>query len=172
MSALKSSNLYSLKKLRSLPESVTLFTAYFNSKNVYQSIALRYLQTPFHPLKPKIQHAYATRERGILWWNVLHGEINSEKKRTRSVFLRKTRQAFIDALKARNFDAQGRRLANGSDTVLDENRYSWLKGTLEIRLRKGILQASQETIEVQAGLIVDAIKRPPTRKPDRKNGRA
>ncbi|KAI5300189.1 c-5 sterol desaturase, partial [Ascosphaera pollenicola] len=113
---------------------------------------------------PKIKHAYATREKGVLWWSVLHGQLTSEKRRTRSVFARKSRQAVLDALEERGLDAQGRKkiveepVKQGEkDTREKPSAPSGIVGTLELYLQQPILEASQEEIKQQAGSIIDYI---------------
>lgn len=167
-----------LQRLQKLPKDITFFTATYCPENVYQSIAFRYLSTPYHPLQPKIRHAYKTRERGILWWSVLQGQLTSENRRTRSVYLRKSRRAVVDALEERGFDADGRKKivdqekteGKEVDDTIEKTANitpptSNLVGTFELALQRPILKASQEEIKSQAGSILDVIISSKTKRP-------
>ncbi|KAI5292652.1 hypothetical protein KEM52_006169 [Ascosphaera acerosa] len=159
-------SLIPLRSLGGVPKTVSTLRATYNPANVYGSIAARYVQLPFHPLRPKILHAYAARAKGVLWWSVSQGELTPEKRRTRSVFMRKTRQAVVDALAERGYDGSGRKKSSQAASDEDEDGPGGdlvaagpavIAGTLEIHPRKAILAASQERIKQDAGAIVDAV---------------
>lgn len=152
-----------LRKLRGLPQDVTTFHARFNPLNTMPSIASRYAKMALHPLRPKIMHMYTTREKGILWWSVLHGELTPEKRIVRSVLARKMRRSFEEALKRKGFDKDGRSLEFDGKKVDDKEKApagaKGLVGTLEIVLQKPILEVDQHEVERQSGLLIDIIQK-------------
>lgn len=141
--------------------NVDFFSAVYSPTNTYHNLARRYLRQPLHPLIPKIEHMYSTREKGRLWWCVTHGHLNSEKRVVRSICSRRLRKGVVEALRRRGYDHEGRRL----DILLSEPRplagqnRPALRGTLEFFMRVPLIKGMRDWEELvrQAGAVIDSI---------------
>lgn len=142
-------------------QNVNFFSAVYSPANTYHNLARRYLRQPLHPLLPKIEHMYSTREQGILWWCVAHGHLNSERRTVRSISARRLRKGVIEALRRRGYDPKGRRL-----DILgpEEQPLRWrvkapLSGTLEFFMKTPIIKGMRDWEELvrQTGAVIDAV---------------
>ncbi|OAX78256.1 hypothetical protein ACJ72_07439 [Emergomyces africanus] len=125
-----------------------------------------------YAVRPRIEHTWATREKGNLWWSAsTHGDIKSEKSVIRSWCARRVRTAFRDALKDRGYDKTGRRIPDA-----DIGRQAWqrdakpqpppppssqlevLKGSLEIKFRLAVKAAKYSDLVREAGTVVESIE--------------
>ncbi|EAW08854.1 uncharacterized protein ACLA_097960 [Aspergillus clavatus NRRL 1] len=115
-------------------------TNYFVMRYVPQTkippVAARYLGSNTNPIRVKVQDMYTHRNPETLWWRVSLQPLQSFKRVVRSWGARRARLAFRQALAARGFDPEGRRLvsqAQGSET--EQQSLQGLKGSLEFIVR-------------------------------------
>ncbi|KAJ5110141.1 hypothetical protein N7532_002786 [Penicillium argentinense] len=115
-------------------------------------VASRYLTASNHPIRPKIAHMYDHREKDHLWWRVnINMQIQHVTRVVRSWAARRTRVAFLQALKNNGLDHLGK--------VLPEAK-SWqqpLIGTMEVVVREYSLTSNFETIQQDANSLLQNI---------------
>ncbi|PWY90478.1 hypothetical protein BO94DRAFT_26255 [Aspergillus sclerotioniger CBS 115572] len=135
----------------------------YSPVNKPSHVAMRYLSAEVHPLRPKIAHMYATRDKDTLWWMVNPSYLMSSKMKrlVRSWCSRRARTAFRQALKEHGFDTDGRRIR---DEPLDSrDRGKDLKGNVELLLHAEIMRMRFEDIrkEMSAGVgaLVDRMEK-------------
>ncbi|KAL4924783.1 uncharacterized protein BDV17DRAFT_273866, partial [Aspergillus undulatus] len=123
-------------KMSKLLVPTTLFSAKYAPKQLLTAIAQRYiLYSPGNPILPKIRYMCDNRDRNTLWWRVSTASLSSHKKVVRSWCARRARAAFTHEMKARGYDAEGKRIR--SDTPLSQTvteSSGNMKGTLTIYL--------------------------------------
>lgn len=151
--------------------STELFILRYSSKTLTPPVAHRYLGVPNHPLRPKIAHMYAHRDRNTLWWRVGKGSLHSYNGVVRSWCARRARLAFKQALTARGFDQEGRKILNqnqagnngvttattttttAGETGLDRG----LVGSVEIAILPGCVKSKFSTIQHEMGTLLDTL---------------
>ncbi|KAL1968661.1 hypothetical protein VTN77DRAFT_1487 [Rasamsonia byssochlamydoides] len=117
-------------------------------------IAARFVQSETHPLRPKILHMYANRDRNTLWWRVSVNHLPL-KRVVRSWCARRARTAFKQALEERGFDPEGRPLKKeepSSQTV-------GLKGTVEIVVNQRSIKEELPAVKEEMASLVDSLVR-------------
>lgn len=108
----------------------------YSAKPLIPPVAKRYLDTPTHPLRPKIQHMYDNRDPGTLWWRVSLHQLGQHKRVVRSWGARRARVAFRETLKQHGFDEAGKRLEPGTTRYgCMDSPSGGLKGSLEVVVR-------------------------------------
>lgn len=117
-----------------------LFNLKFTPKSVIPSFASRYLALRQSPIYPKIKFQCDNRDPNTLWWRVNSIQILGEKRVVRSRVTRKVRDAFLYELKARGFDAKGRRL--DSNIASTDGIRGNMRGTVTITILPSSLQGS------------------------------
>lgn len=150
--------------------STELFLLKYSPKISTPPVAKRYLAVPNHALRPKIAHMYAHRDRNTLWWRVAKGPLQSYNGVVRSWCARRTRLAFKQALAARGFDEEGRKILNragnggmttttttttttAAETGLDRG----LVGSVEIAIQPACIRSRFSTIQEEMGSILDTL---------------
>ncbi|KAJ5825277.1 hypothetical protein N7474_002415 [Penicillium riverlandense] len=126
----------------------------YNAQHIIPAIAKRYLSSPFHPIRPKIAHMYAHRDRNTLWWQVSIVQLLEYKGVVRSWSRRRARTAFRNALRKQGFDPDGKRTAEG---LLRYERD--LTGSLDIHPRPQSVLSSFEDVQRDADSLVERILR-------------
>ncbi|KAL5366005.1 hypothetical protein BJX96DRAFT_160138 [Aspergillus floccosus] len=141
--------------------STKQFTLRYVQKHVIPPVAARYLGSHIHPIRPKIHHLYANRDRDTLWWRVSIKQIQSYKRVVRSWSARRAKIAFRQALKERGFDAEGRRLQlePGNDTPQNapEGKEDNLTGSLEIIVHPQSILESYSTVQSDMHSLVNSL---------------
>lgn len=147
-----------------------LFILRYSSKISIPPVANRYLGAPNHPLRPKIAHMYAHRDRNTLWWRVGKGPLQSYNGVVRSWCARRTRLAFEQALAARGFDQEGRKIMNhaGNDgmtttTAAETGLDRGLVGSVEIAILPACIRSRFSTMQEEMGSILDTLLQQMTR---------
>jgi hypothetical protein len=107
-------------------------------------VAARYLNSPTHPIRPKIVDLCAHRERKTLWWRVSVSQIQQSKRVVRSWCGRRVRIAFEQALKQQGLDKLGKPLVSESPTGKK------LTGTIEIYIQPPCVTQDFEGIQKDA----------------------
>ncbi|KAL4898803.1 hypothetical protein BDV59DRAFT_167558 [Aspergillus ambiguus] len=141
--------------------STKQFTLRYVQKHVIPPVAARYLGSHIHPIRPKIHHLYASRDRDSLWWRVSVKQIQQYKRVVRSWSARRAKIAFRQALQDRGFDAEGRRLPleSGSHTTGDmpEGNEGNLTGSLEIVVHPQSILESYSVIQSDMHSLLDSL---------------
>lgn len=144
----------------------------YNNKPVISHIAARYLQSPVHPIHPKIAYLYEHRDRDTLWWRVSVSQLTHLKRVVRSWCARRARIAFEQALKQQGFDRLGIPIA-GHECAQKER----LTGTLDIMIRPPCIKESFETVQQDTHRLLERILSQrsmhlerPAKKPDDSSG--
>ena len=114
----------------------------FNPQHTLPPVARRYLNSPVHPIRPKIAHMWNNRDRNTLWWRVSTSQLQSFKRVVRSWCARRTRIAFKEALKHHSFDSLGAPLS-----TTDFKQQDALIGTLELIIRPSLVNQSHESLQ-------------------------
>ncbi|OJD18062.1 hypothetical protein AJ78_01892 [Emergomyces pasteurianus Ep9510] len=152
---------------RFIPPRQPFFVVHYTCENIPTQRAKKFSNDKhvnLYALRPKIEHMWATREKGNLWWSAsTHGDITSEKSVIRSWCARRVRTAFTDALNERGYDRTGRRLPDiewqeSQRDAKPPSRLEALKGTLEINFRLAVKAAKYTDLVREAGLIVERIE--------------
>ncbi|KAJ5194443.1 hypothetical protein N7491_001781 [Penicillium cf. griseofulvum] len=108
-------------------------------------VAARYLNSPTHPIRPKIVDLCAHRERKTLWWRVSVSQIQQSKRVVRSWCGRRVRIAFEQALKQQGLDKLGKPLVSECPS-----RGKKLTGTIEIYIQPPCVTQDFEGIQKDA----------------------
>lgn len=124
----------------------------YNSKPIISPIASRYLQSPVHPIQPKIAHLYKHRDRNTLWWRVSVSQLTHLKRVVRSWCARRSRIAFEQALKKQGFDRLGIPIA-GPECAQKER----LTGSLDIIIRPSCIGQSFEVVQQDTHHLLEKI---------------
>ena len=155
--------------------STSLFILKYSPKLANPPVAHRYLEAPNHPLRPKIAHMYAHRDTDTLWWRIGKQKLQPFRGVVRSWCARRARIAFRQALAARGFDREGRKIqshARGEDTtaataglVLERG----LVGSVEIVLLPPCMKEKFPTVQEQMASMLDTLIQEIARSPKRFN---
>ncbi|KAE8159410.1 hypothetical protein BDV40DRAFT_241450 [Aspergillus tamarii] len=139
--------------------STKQFTLRYVPKHVISPIASRYLASPINPIRFKIQHLYATRDRTTLWWRVSLQHLQQQRRVVRSWCARRVRIAFQRALKERGFDTEGRRIRPSSDEsgALSEGNCDNLVGSVDILVRPQCVQEGYAAVQADMDSLVDSL---------------
>ncbi|KAL2842203.1 hypothetical protein BJY01DRAFT_216695 [Aspergillus pseudoustus] len=130
----------------------------FDGSYVIPSVAARYLSASNHPIRPKIQWLTESRERNTLWWKVSAVELVNYTRVVRSWHARRAHAAFVDELKARGFDAKGRKLASDTQgSALTEKIGDHLKGTAVIHVRPGSIWGDYSSMRQEMKSVMDSL---------------
>lgn len=143
-----------MSKTLKIVTATSQFTLRYNPHQVPSPTALLYMTSPSNPLRPKITHMYATRDRNTLWWRVSVNQL-SFKKVVRSWCARRVRAAFRQALLDRGFDGEGRKIvqdAEGGPKV-----ETGLKGTAEIIVHPASIKAEHADVQKEINSLVDTL---------------
>jgi hypothetical protein len=146
--------------LRAHQMTATYYRNYIPPTPYSQDVIMNRLST----LHRKTKQYYMARERRGLWWVVTTGLQLGSKKTVRSWAARRTRQAFVEALRMRGFDSRGI-LTNIPGTPLEYDRLpkpvksGELYGSLRIIPRKAAVTAGFDFIRQDAVQLVDQICR-------------
>ncbi|EEH16429.1 hypothetical protein PABG_06516 [Paracoccidioides brasiliensis Pb03] len=139
------------------------FVVHFSPQNKPTIRAKRFsVDTRMHlfAFRTKIQHLWAMREKGDLWWSAsAHGEVSSEKSVIRTWCTRRVRTAFRDALRAHGYDDCGRRMPDieRKDGV-PQSQLEVLKGSLELHVRLAVKEAKYTDLVRQSERVVESIE--------------
>ncbi|KAF2839739.1 hypothetical protein M501DRAFT_1015832 [Patellaria atrata CBS 101060] len=108
------------------------------------------IREPFNPLIIRTRRSYESRDTETLWWQIRVGLDISKKRVVRSWCKRRLREAFIEALKGRGLDANGRRL---------ETAKPGLKGSLVFVGRPNLLTVKFEQLKMDCKTLMDTLQR-------------
>lgn len=142
--------------------STSLFVLRYSPKLVNPPVAHRYLEAPNHPLRPKIAHMYAHRDTNTLWWRVAKQKLQPFKGVVRSWCARRTRIAFRQALAARGFDREGRKIqSHAQDGVATAAAAPGLErgltGSVEIVVLPPCMKEKFSTVQEQTASMLDTL---------------
>ncbi|KAE8349012.1 hypothetical protein BDV28DRAFT_142097 [Aspergillus coremiiformis] len=139
--------------------STKQFTLRYVPKHVISPIASRYLASPINPIRFKIQHLYAQRDRNTLWWRVSVQHLQQHKRVVRSWCARRVRLAFRRALKERGFDAEGQRIGSDMDGNIgtSEGKNDNLIGSIDIYVRSQCVQEAYSVVQADMNSLVDSL---------------
>lgn len=115
-------------------------------------VAARYLKSPSHPIRPKIMHLCAHRDKETLWWRVSVSQLQQSKRVVRSWAARRVRIAFEQALKQQGLDKLGKPIV--SDSPLQAKH---LKGTMEIYIQAPCITQDFESIQKDANHLISSL---------------
>lgn len=152
--------------------STSLYLLRYEPKTVIPPVAKRYLGSPIHPLQPKIAHMYAHRDPNTLWWRVAIHPLQQYRRVVRSWGARRTRLAFQQALEARGFDREGRRIEDstrGAGKTTATGKNGNLVGSVEILVKEASIKEKFPTIQKEMSSIVDTLLRSRRQQQDSSN---
>lgn len=112
-----------------------------------------------NPIRPKIAHLWDTRDKNTLWWYASVKPLLQYKRVVRSWSARRVRIAFVQALKARGFDREGRAM-DRLDEAADEHALiqpASLTGTAEIAILPSSIKADSATLQRDVDIMLDYI---------------
>lgn len=140
---------------------------------VIPNFARRFLGIPIHPLFPKLNHTYKTTDKQLLLWHVSGFKMSDFKHAPRLWCTRRTRAAFLNALRERGFDEKGRRIrpsaastatATRTGTVNAANRNvpgpkqeRDLRGTLTITMNRECMSQDFATVQSDINRLLDTL---------------
>ncbi|ORY12294.1 hypothetical protein BCR34DRAFT_482839 [Clohesyomyces aquaticus] len=128
----------------------------------YQNVA-NDTQHPLYGVQKRIQ---AGRDRSGLWWMITAGNNSTKTKVVRSWLRRRLKTAFIEELKKRGFDRDGklldvkkRNLSPGDlvEDLVKIGKTPELKGSLKLHVLAPLITAKGEEVKTEAGKVVDAL---------------
>ncbi|KFY12918.1 hypothetical protein V492_03584 [Pseudogymnoascus sp. VKM F-4246] len=120
------------------------------------------LTTPSHPRHEIMKRKWEART-DPLWWNCLTSGKVGPKSAVRSWLSNRARAAFVQALKRKGYDTNGRRIDGNGAGVPKPN----LVGSVHMMTRAELLRAKWPEVEEQADKIVAEIERLQTEMPKR-----
>ncbi|CAG8018735.1 unnamed protein product [Penicillium salamii] len=123
------------------------FVVRYWTKNNIPPVAARYLGAPIHPIRPKIVHMLAHRDKNTLWWRVSVNKLLPYKRVVRSWCARRVRIAFEEALRQQGLDRLGKRIPESS---AQKN----LTGSMEIYIQVPCVVQSFEDIRKDANKVM------------------
>jgi len=139
--------------------STNLYSIRYDPRALVPPVAKRYLGAPFHPIRPKVAHMYDTRDQNTLWWRVAIYPLQQYRRVVRSWSARRTRLAFEQALEARGFDREGRRVMDNARDTGKKKTSGNLTGSFEILVREATIKEQYPTIQKEMSLALDALLR-------------
>lgn len=139
--------------------STNLYSIRYDPRALVPPVAKRYLGAPFHPIRPKVAHMYDTRDQNTLWWRVAIYPLQQYRRVVRSWSARRTRLAFEQALEARGFDREGRRISNNARGTEKTKMGGNLTGSFEIIVREETIREQYPTIQKEMSSALDALLR-------------
>ncbi|KAJ5456467.1 hypothetical protein N7530_011741 [Penicillium desertorum] len=105
-------------------------------------VAARYLNSPTHPLRPKIVDLCGHRERNTLWWRVSVTQLQQSKRVVRSWCARRVRIAVEQALRQQGLEKLGKPLVSESPS-----RSKKLSGTMDIYIQPPCVTQDFEVVQ-------------------------
>ncbi|CAI7605695.1 unnamed protein product [Penicillium crustosum] len=115
-------------------------------------VAARYVNSPTHPIRPKIVDLCAHRERNTLWWRVSVSSLQQSKRVVRSWCARRVRIAIEQALKQQGLDKLGKPLV--SESSLQKRN---LSGTMDIYIQPPCVAQDFETVQKDANHLISLL---------------
>ncbi|KGO47764.1 hypothetical protein PEX1_101470 [Penicillium expansum] len=115
-------------------------------------VAARYLNSPTHPIRPKIVDLCGHRERNTLWWRVSVANIQQSKRAVRSWCARRVRIAIEQALRQQGLDKLGKPLVSESPSQSKK-----LAGTMEIYVQPPCIAQDFETVQKDAHHLISLL---------------
>lgn len=143
-------------------------------------INLRVQEDDQHPLNEVQKRLYQERKREGLWWNVTVGVNLSKAKVVRSWVRRRLQNAFVEELRERGIEQDGRLLGKGrgverhgipADVIQQYGSVS-LMGSLRLHANPSVVTAKYTDVRKETGVVVDALLlslKTDLRIPDRRN---
>ncbi|KAL2820033.1 hypothetical protein BJX63DRAFT_418582 [Aspergillus granulosus] len=134
------------------------FSLRFDRNNTISKVAARYISAQNNPIRPKIRWLTDKRDRNTLWWRVSPVELTNYTRVVRSWHARRAHAAFEEELKARGFDAKGRKLASDTQgSAVFEKIGGYLKGTAILQIRPACVQGNYPSMQREMKTVVDAL---------------
>ena len=127
------------------------FVVRFWAKHHPPPVAARYLGAPIHPIRPKIVHMLAHRDRTTLWWRVSVNKLLSHKRVVRSWCARRVRIAFEEALKQQGLDKLGKRVSDSATLPRD------FIGSMEVNIESPCVAQSFEDLQKGANKVISEL---------------
>ncbi|KAJ5437840.1 uncharacterized protein N7458_008838 [Penicillium daleae] len=124
----------------------------YTSEPMIPPVAQRYMNSPVHPIRPKIAYMYEHRDPNTLWWRVSVSQLNQFKRTVRSWCARRARLAFQEALRRQGFDKLGRPLT--PPVSMDKQA---LLGSLDVTIRPSSVYHSFEAVQKDADFLLKGI---------------
>ncbi|KGO68135.1 hypothetical protein PITC_053880 [Penicillium italicum] len=118
-------------------------------------VAARYLNSPTHPIRPKIVDLCGHRERNTLWWRVSVANLQQSKRVVRSWCARRVRIAIEQALKQQGLDKLGNPLV--SESSLQRKK---LSGTMDIYVQPPCVAQDFESVQKDAHHLISMLLGP------------
>src|ERR1700761_5062008 len=118
------------------------------SHNAYQNVFFK----GHTALRPKLRQQWEGRDKNALWWWTVCFNSVHPKATVRRHHLRRLKNAFCDALKAKSMDENGRLLADMSER--NPKGFPMLKGSLSLYLTPTVLGAKYTDLQFQCSTIV------------------
>ncbi|KAF2466004.1 uncharacterized protein BDR25DRAFT_175405, partial [Lindgomyces ingoldianus] len=117
---------------------------------------------PLHIIRKRIQ---GERSRSGLWWHVTVGNNSSKTKVVRSWLRRRLIVAFIEELKSRGFDRDGKFVDTKDNAphrevfreLLERGQIPELKGSLKLHAQAPLVTAKFEDVKREAAKLVEAL---------------
>ena len=132
--------------------AIKAFGFRFGNAHAYGFTKSRFLDAQYHPLKSFFNQRYASRDEP-LWWSCISRRQSGRSDRVaRSWLARRGRNAFVESLRKKGYDADGRPLP-GTGNESD------LYGTASIIMELPALKMSYEELGKQTDIAVSVIIR-------------
>lgn len=137
--------------------STSQFLLRYSPRHLIPPVAMRYMAAKYHPIRPKILHMYANRDKSTLWWRVSIHHLPL-KRVVRSWCARRVRRAFREALGERGYDHEGRRIQqDNQNPQLESSAEVGLNGTAEIMVHQQSIKQDYASVREECLILVDTL---------------
>ncbi|KAF2737516.1 hypothetical protein EJ04DRAFT_510174 [Polyplosphaeria fusca] len=145
-------------------QNFTCFHLLLNSS--YKAFKLHpFLKDVQHPLNPVYQRKRDARDQTGLWWHVTVNSKSAKKKVVKSWLRRRLRNAFIESLKERGVDEDGKLVCDAKGykhtgilgQMLEQGQELSLKGSLNLQALNPLVTAKFADVKKQTGKVVDTM---------------
>jgi chitin biosynthesis protein CHS5 len=133
--------------------STSQFLLRYSPRHLIPPVAMRYMAAKYHPIRPKILHMYANRDKSALWWRVSINHLPL-KRVVRSWCARRVRRAFREALGERGYDHEGRRIQQDNQ---ESSAEVGLNGTAEIMVHQQSIKQDYSSVREECLILVDTL---------------
>jgi len=128
-------------------------------------INLRVQEDDQHPLSEVQKRLYQERKREGLWWHVTVGVSLSKAKVVRSWVRRRLQNAFVEELRERGIEQDGRLLDRGRGAerhgvpakVIQQYGNVSLRGSMRLHANPSVITAKYTDLRKETGVVVDAM---------------
>jgi hypothetical protein len=109
----------------------------------------------YHPLRAKVQRRYDNIDQSIMWPSFLASVKNFEKGILRSVYRKRLRKAFKEALKAEGLDGNGRKLDDYGKVIPGE--LSPIRGSILFQIEPGFEGVSSSNMQASCVKVIKRV---------------